>query len=123
MKSGTQGLEKIIPSREIIDPQYRHISIAPAQYHFSKYYTQDPSYRLFHAMRDAIKKQYPITTLGGNFGLWEVYGRLAYVFITDKKYALRAQEILIKWISKKNINFKYTAYHNCSDLEQLKYAI
>jgi hypothetical protein len=116
-----KGLIKIIPEKINKDAQYRTVSVSPAQYHFNKYYTQDPDYKLFHAMRYAIKKQCAIMTLGGNCGLWEVCGERAYVFITNKAYALRAQEILIKWIGKKNENFKYTAYHFCTDLDEKKW--
>jgi hypothetical protein len=113
----------IVPERTVIDPQTKHTRTAPAQYHCDRYYTQNPGYSLFKAMRHSIRKERTVCTLGNNCGLWEIEGNDLYVFITDKSYALRAQEILIKWISKKRPNFKYTAYHFCTDLENEKWRI
>ena len=88
--------------------------IAPAQYHFDRYYTQDPKKNLFKAMRRAIKSEVVarIGSLGaGKCGLWEIDG--SYVFIKDKEYAKRAQKILIKY--SKNL-YRPTAYIFCADL-------
>jgi hypothetical protein len=118
-----KSIIRIVPQKIKKDNQTKHTYMTPAQYHFKNYYTQCQNYRLFHAMRNSIRKQIAVSTLGGNCELWEVAGKDAYVFITDQSYALRAQEILIKWISKKNKNFKYTAYHLCRDLEEKKWRL
>jgi len=108
-----QKFLSIEPGAEVLN-KFKNISyITATKYYFEKYYTTNENMNLFRTIRKAIKSPIPKNVVTLTEGLLYEIGFDSGIFVFDRKLALKAQKMLIKYQQQKHVA---NPYYLCTDL-------